>query len=151
MVLIRIFEFWKKSQAVNQFSKSIRSRNLGIMYRKFTRSTSVFRFTFQNKWRGFAIIEIGYFSQRYRKFKRRKCSHLPLPPNADRVAKHSHLTSLCWCVLFSVSVLSVGTSWVCYEQCIFVGFSTCLLDIYFLCSSQPWIIWNFVSVFLLLY
>ena len=100
---------------------------------------------------GFRNNRNQFFSQRYRKFKRRKCSHLPLPPNADRVAKHSHLTSLCWCVLFSVSVFSVGTSWVCYEQCIFVGFSTCVLDIYFLCSSPPWIIWNFVSVFLLLY
>ena len=80
MVRIRIFEFWKKSQAVNQFSKSIRSRNLWIMYRKLSRSTSVFRFTFRYKSRGFAIIDISYFSQRYRKFKRKKCPHLYPPP-----------------------------------------------------------------------
>ena len=118
MVLIRIFEFWKKSQAVNQFSKSIRSRNLGIMYRKLTRSTSVFRFTFRYKWRGFAIIDISYFSQRYRKFKRKNVPTYTPAPNAVRVAKHSRLTSLCVGLLCAVSVLSVRTLWVCYEQCI---------------------------------
>ena len=49
MVLIRIFEFRKKSQAVNQFSKSIEQRYLGIMYRKVARSTSIFMFTFGHK------------------------------------------------------------------------------------------------------
>ena len=89
------------------------------MYRKFTRSTSVFRFTSRYKWRGFAIIEISYFSQRYRKFKRRKCPHLPPPaPNEVRVAKQSHLTGLCVGLLCAVSVLSVCTLCVCYEQCI---------------------------------